>query len=105
MISAAIAAEAAHAAAPETVVDVVAAIPGAEMTKPGDGRVGVRFNLAARKAVEEAPHTEYVDKFEASDNLRWTLTGGAAHSTEKPLGAGAPTVAVGGGAGIGSPER
>ena len=105
LISAAIAAEAAHAAAPaESVVDVVAAIPGAEMIKPGEGRVGVRFTLAARKAVEDAPHTEYVDKFEASDNLRWTL-GEAAESTEKPLGAPAPAVAAGGGAAIGSPQR
>jgi hypothetical protein len=49
-------------------------------------RVAVRFNPAARKAAEEAPHREYVDKVEASDNLRWSLSGDIVKESEKPLG-------------------
>ena len=67
-------------------IEVVAAIPGAEMKPSADGQVAVRFNLAARKAVEDTPHTAYVEKFEASDNLRWSLGGGVAAVEEKPLG-------------------
>jgi hypothetical protein len=110
--SAALAAEAAHdAAAPSTAEEVVAAIPGAEVTKPEGGRVGVRFSLAARKAVEEAPRTKYVEKFDASENLRWSLNSGGVSETEKPLGkAPAPGAASsgdssgGGGAAGGSPQ-
>ena len=106
--AAALAAEAAHdaraAAAPTSVEEVAAAIPGAEAQKPQAGRVGIRFNLAARKAVEEAPRTKYVEKFEASDNLRWSLGGGAPAEAEKPLGKAAPTVGGGGGAGGGGAE-
>ena len=36
----------------------------------GDKRVAVRFNLAARKASDEATHEDYAKKFEASDNLK-----------------------------------
>jgi spore germination cell wall hydrolase CwlJ-like protein len=55
--------------------------------KPGPGaRVVVRFDPAARKAVEEAPRREYVDKFKASDNLRWSLGGGAVKEDQKALG-------------------
>jgi spore germination cell wall hydrolase CwlJ-like protein len=65
-------------------------IPGAEIEKAPAGRVAIRFNLAnviaARKAVEAAPHEEYVEKVAASDNLRWTLSGATAKSDEKPLG-------------------
>jgi hypothetical protein len=52
----------------------------------GDKRVAIRFNLAARKASEEAPHEAYVKKFEASDNLRWSLSDEAVAANEKPLG-------------------
>jgi hypothetical protein len=52
----------------------------------GDKRVAVRFNLAARKASDEAPHEEYAKKFEASDNLKWALSGDTSSSNEKPLG-------------------
>ena len=55
--------------------------------KAGAGaRVAVRFDPAARKAVEEAPRREYVDKFKASDNLRWSLSGGAVKEDQKALG-------------------
>ena len=85
--SAALAAEAAHdAAAPVTVEQTVAAIPGAEPGAPADGQLSVRFNMAARQAVEDAPKAKYVEKFEASDNLRWSLNGGAPAAAEKPLG-------------------
>ena len=67
-----------------------AEIPGAEIEKAPAGRVAVRFNLAtlvaARKAAEEAPHEEYVEKVAASDNLRWTLSGSTEKSDQKPLG-------------------
>jgi spore germination cell wall hydrolase CwlJ-like protein len=97
--SAALAAEAAYdAAAPTTAEQLAAAIPGAEVIKPEGGRLGVRFTLAARKAVEDAPKTKYVEKFEASDNLRWSLGGGAPAADEKPLGKTPPTSAAGGGA-------
>jgi hypothetical protein len=104
--SAALAAEAAHdAAAPATTAEeLAAAIPGAEVTKPEAGRVGVRFTLAARQAVEDAPKTRYVEKFEASDNLRWSLGGGAPAAVEKPLGKAAPATGSGGGAGA-SPQH
>jgi spore germination cell wall hydrolase CwlJ-like protein len=85
--SAALAAEANAANAAE---DAIAAIPGAEElgTVPGDGdgRVAIRFNIAARKAVENAPHVAYVEKVEASDNLRWSLGDTMAKPDAKPLG-------------------
>ena len=75
----------------ETEMDQVAEIPGAEVQKAPPGRLSVRFNLAtlvaARKAADEAPHEEYIEKVAASDNLRWTLSGSTPKSTdEKPLG-------------------
>ncbi len=102
--TAAMAAEAAEAAAPASAIEVVAAIPGAELKKGEDGQVAIRFNLAARKAVEEAPRQAYVEKFEASDNLRWSLSGGVVEAAEKPLGKAAPVIGAGGG-GSGSPQR
>jgi spore germination cell wall hydrolase CwlJ-like protein len=72
-------------------------IPGAEAIKlepsmRGDKRVAVRFNLTARKAADTAKHEDYVEKVKASDNLRWTLSGGIT-SDEKPLGASKPVAA------------
>jgi spore germination cell wall hydrolase CwlJ-like protein len=69
--------------------EAIAEIPGAQslptvLTKRGERQVAIRFNLAAREAVEKAvaaPKTEAVK----SDNLRWGLSSGMA-STEKPLG-------------------
>ena len=76
----------------------IAEIPGAEALplKPsmrGDKRVAVRFNMTARKATEKVEHKPYVEKVQASDNLRWTLDGGGMASVdEKPLGkAAAPS--------------
>lgn len=73
-------------------------IPGAEAIKlepsmRGDKRVAVRFNLTARKAADSIKHEDYVEKVKASDNLRWTLSGGMAQSDEKPLGASKPVAA------------
>jgi spore germination cell wall hydrolase CwlJ-like protein len=70
-------------------------IPGAETIKlqpsmRGDKRVAVRFNLTARKAAETAKHEDYVEKVQASENLRWSLGGGMAQSDEKPFGASSP---------------
>lgn len=66
----------------------IADIPGAEIEKAQPGRVAVRFKLdQARKAVEDAPRIAYVEKVAASDNLRWTLSGGSPGETDqKPLG-------------------
>jgi spore germination cell wall hydrolase CwlJ-like protein len=85
----------AEAATP--VEDAIAGIPGAEelataVDKDGK-RVTIRFNLAARKAVEEAPHVPYVEKVDASDNLRWSLGGSGVKTEEKPLGPPAPKAA------------
>lgn len=88
------AALAAEANAIVSTEDAVAALPGAEelaMVTGKDGkRVAIRFNLAARKAVENAPHIAYVDKVEASDNLRWSLSGSMVKAQEEPLGRAAP---------------
>jgi spore germination cell wall hydrolase CwlJ-like protein len=77
-------------AAPSAVAEAVADIPGAKVEAAPPGRVAVRFDLAtrqaARKAVEEAPREEYVEKVAASSNLRWTLSGGGTASDQKPLG-------------------
>jgi hypothetical protein len=88
--AAALAAEAAQAAAPATAEQVAAAIPGAEATTLEDGRQSVRFQMAARQAVEDAPRGQYVEKFGASDNLRWSLNGGAPAAAEKPFGSAPP---------------
>ncbi|MFL6829243.1 MAG: cell wall hydrolase [Sphingomicrobium sp.] len=91
--SAALAAEAATASQTQsgTVAEAIAEIPGAEAIKlapsmRGDKRVAVRFNLAARKASDQAAHEDYVNKFEASDNLKWSLSSEAVAADEKPLG-------------------
>jgi spore germination cell wall hydrolase CwlJ-like protein len=65
-------------------------LAGAELKAGEEGRVSVRFKLAAREAVEKATtkdtRRDYVDKFEASDNLRWSLGTAAPPTSEKPLG-------------------
>jgi spore germination cell wall hydrolase CwlJ-like protein len=66
--------------------------------KAPEKRLAVRFNPAARKAVEEATHREYVDKFEASDNLRWSLSGDAVKENETPLGKAKPAATAAGAA-------
>ena len=89
--SAALAAEAATALQPaqREVAEALEDIPGAEPialtpSMRGDKRVAVRFNLAAREAADKAEHKDYVEKFEASDNLKWTLSGGGMASAEEP---------------------
>ena len=90
--NAALAAEAATAGqAGSEVAQAIADIPGAQAlpltpSMRGDKRVAIRFNLTARKASEAAPHDEYVEKFKASDNLRWSLSDEAVAANQKPLG-------------------
>ena len=73
----------------------VADIPGAEMEKAPAGRVAVRFRLeAAREATAELKPVDYVEKVKASDNLRWTLSGGGPDTEQKPLGKAAPQEAA-----------
>lgn len=66
----------------------LAEIPGAEVEKAPPGRVAMRFKLAeAREAAEVATQKpRYVERVEASSNLRWTLSGGAPAVDQKPLG-------------------
>jgi len=90
---AALAAEAATAdqASSEEAIEVVGEIPGAELQSAAPGRVAVRFNLeAARKASNEAVHANYADAFDASENLRWSLSDEIAATDEKPLGKAEP---------------
>jgi len=85
---AALAAEVATANQPSAeAAEVIGQIPGAEL-KPADaGRVAVRFKLeAARKASDEAPHEDYVKKFESSDNLKWSLSNEFVATDEQPFG-------------------
>jgi spore germination cell wall hydrolase CwlJ-like protein len=89
------------------VAEAVKDIPGAEALKlqpsmRGDKRVAVRFNLVARKASDEAGHEDYDKKFEASDNLKWALSGEAVAQNEKPLGNSEPPLGAGGGSTAGS---
>ncbi len=100
--NAALAVEHSTASQPGSVAEAVASIPGAEAIKlspsmRGDKRVAVRFNLVARKASDTAAHEDYVKKFEASDNLRWSLSGEPTASSERPLGKAEPAPSTGGG--------
>lgn len=66
-------------------------IPGAEALKlapslRGDKRVAIRFNMAARKASDEVKHEDYSNKFEASDNLKWSLSSDTVAENQEPLG-------------------
>ncbi|MFL6734967.1 MAG: cell wall hydrolase, partial [Sphingomicrobium sp.] len=70
---------------------------------PPEKRVIVRFNPAARKAVEEATHREYVDKVAASDNLRWSLSGDVVQESDKPLGKAKAPAAPAGAVGASAP--
>ena len=79
-------------------------IPGAEPLRlapslRGDKRVAVRFNLEARKAADTAVHEDYQKKFEASDNLKWALSGDGFASNEKPLGKAEAPASAGGASG------
>jgi len=73
------------------VAKAIEEIPGAEALKlapslRGDKRVAVRFNLAARKASDEVAHEDYSKKFEASDNLKWSLSSDTVADNQQPLG-------------------
>lgn len=114
--SAALAAEVATAKVTTTasVAEAIGDMPGAEVIKltpsmRGDKRVAVRFNQTARKAADEAERKPYVETFKASDNLRWTLAGGAPQAADKPLGASpaaaATPPATAGGAATTAPQR
>jgi spore germination cell wall hydrolase CwlJ-like protein len=83
-----------------SVAEAIRDIPGAEPLKlapslRGDKRVAVRFNLVARKASEEAPHQAYTNKFDASDNLKWSLSSDVVAENQQPLGKSAKTAAQG----------
>ena len=83
------------------VAQLVRDIPGAEPLKlapsmRGDKRVGIRFNVAARKASDGAAQEDYVQKFAASDNLKWSLSSATVGADEKPLGRTAEEPAAGG---------
>lgn len=98
--SAALAAEAATGGDAATALDgAIAQIPGAEAIKlapsmRGDKRVAIRFNLAARKASDEAVHQEYATKVAASDNLRWTLSEETASAGQQAFGRPAPAASA-----------
>ena len=75
----------------DQLAEAIKEIPGAEPLKlapslRGDKRVAVRFNLAARKASDEATHQDYAKKFEASDNLKWSLSSDTVADNQQPLG-------------------
>ena len=87
----------------------IAEIPGAEVLKlapsmRGDKRVAVRFNLAAREATDKVEAKPYVEQVKASDNLRWSLSGGMAAADDKPLGKAARAKPGASGTATGSPE-
>lgn len=102
--AAAMAAAAARPTTPASVAQATAAIPGAEVAQAPGGRLSIRFKVAARKAADEAPHKAYVEKFAASDNLRWSLSGGVVEASDKPLGQ-VESTSAGGGGGSGAPQR
>ena len=52
----------------------------------GDKRVAVRFNLVARKASAEVKPQDYSQKYDASDNLKWSLSGERWPTNQQPLG-------------------
>jgi spore germination cell wall hydrolase CwlJ-like protein len=74
---------------PDTEVASIEAldnIEGVKVAETGE-RVSIKFNLKAREAVEKAVVTPYVERVDASENLRRALDGGAAKGTEaKPFG-------------------
>jgi spore germination cell wall hydrolase CwlJ-like protein len=82
------------------VAEAVRDIPGAEALKltpqmRADKRVAIRFNLVARKASDEATHEDYAKRFEASDNLKWSLSSEVVADNEKPLGKAGEVSAAG----------
>jgi spore germination cell wall hydrolase CwlJ-like protein len=99
--NAALAAVHVTAGTPSSVAQAIKNIPGAEPIKlapsmRGDKRVAVRFNLVARRASDEAKHEDYVQKFDASDNLKFALSGDAVAENQAPLGKASPPASSGG---------
>ena len=89
------------AGSPSSVAQAIKDIPGAEQIRlapsmRGNKRVAVRFNLAARKASDEVKHEDYVQKFEASDNLKYALSGETVSENQIPLGKASSPVAAAG---------
>jgi hypothetical protein len=79
------------AGTPGSLANAIRNIPGAEPIKlapsmRGDMRVAVRFNLVARKASDEAKHEDYVQAFNASDNLKYALSAKSVAENQAPLG-------------------
>jgi spore germination cell wall hydrolase CwlJ-like protein len=73
------------------VAEAIKDIPGAEPlnltpSMRGDKRVAVRFNLAAREATKDIAPEDYTKKFEASDNLKYALSGDTVGDNQQPLG-------------------
>lgn len=95
---------------PANIAEAIEQIPGAEPLKlapsmRGDKRVGVRFNLAARQASDQAAPVEYTKKFESSDNLKWSLSSDVVATDEKPLGKAPEAAPAQGGSATVSAER
>jgi hypothetical protein len=61
----------------------------------GDKRIGVRFNLVARKASADVKTQDYSQKYGASDNLKWSLSSETVAETQQPLGKPAASAASG----------
>jgi spore germination cell wall hydrolase CwlJ-like protein len=77
----------------------IAEIPGAEtlptvLTKRGEKQVAIRFNLAAREAVEKAIQNKPAAAPAVSDNLKFALAGGTTEADAKPLGKATPQAAT-----------
>jgi spore germination cell wall hydrolase CwlJ-like protein len=92
-----------HVIAPQagSLAAAIDKIPGAEPLRlspslRGDKRVAVRFNLVARKAAEQATHEDYAKTFEASDNLKWSLSSNTVADDQQPLGRPAPAASQAG---------
>jgi spore germination cell wall hydrolase CwlJ-like protein len=82
-----------HVIAPQpgSLAAAIDKIPGAEALKlspsmRGDKRVAVRFNLVARKASADVKSPDYSQKYDASDNLKWSLSGDVVADNQQPLG-------------------
>ena len=91
-----------HVIAPQagSLAAAIDKIPGAEPLKlspsmRGDKRVAVRFNLVARKASADVKPQDYSQKYDASDNLRWSLSSDAVADNQKPLGKPSASTASG----------
>ena len=110
--AAAAAAATAAAATPEDPLKVEEAKDLAAMealfkngTPSASARAAVRFNPAAREAVEKAVKRDYAAEFKSSDNLRWSLSAEAVKADEKPLGRRDPSIGKAAGAATGAADQ